>query len=261
MGKSVQVILIFLCAGTLFGCFHPLEYPVISNPFKNDDTYNTLAITSERRIAYSKPEASKMRFCLEAPPDTSENIAGTISATQSLKATASPIVGGGSVGGNFDNQFANQFATALAFVNKPSQGIMYYRTLAGVMCNLYVNDVIDKHTYSKIMTSAADFAAQATLMELTLTEGRIGPQAISGNGIPSLGGGGTAPGSPAPAPAPSSSSPGAAAPSSPTPSSPTPGPAAAPSGHQPLSSTDRKTLLDKLLGQKSIEQNLQKLIQ
>jgi hypothetical protein len=148
----------------------PLANPVIVNSFDGASKgVYTVATTADRRLVFVN--AQNGTTCMEAPPDATENVSSSLSAT--LAATLQNASGASP---EVKAALATQIASALAHVTQPSQGILLYRFGMSNLCNRFLNGAIDAQEYKTYAEELLVVARELTYQELLATNGKIGPE-------------------------------------------------------------------------------------
>lgn len=128
---------------------HRATNPVIEDVVRQDDDAiaSVVSTKAERRTIIFK---GTDRVCAEPPPDVGEAI-----SAQALSELSTKEVAFG---------YGHQFATAILQLGQRSQGLELYRTGSFVLCNMYVNGVIDRLEYqaamSQLLTVSKDLISE-----------------------------------------------------------------------------------------------------
>jgi len=140
----------------------PSERPVIEDKlnrgfFDDSDAVGTLSLTPERRIVLVNFKNN--RFCAEAPTEVGQDISKLIKATADAESKTGQRIGLGAVAaGNYSN----------SVLNRRTQGVQLFLANSYFMCQMYMNEAIDKKELLKTQIQLLNAVAPLIEKELPL---------------------------------------------------------------------------------------------
>lgn len=145
--ESVMKVLLFIVIMVLVsGCSwftRPMEQPVIEDKlnsgwFNRDSAVGTLSLTPERRVVLYNFRNG--RLCAEGPTEVGMDLSRLFKATASLDNGKETKLGLDAL---------SKINSTNAVLNKRSQGVQLFQAYAYFMCQMYMNEAIDKDEFNK----------------------------------------------------------------------------------------------------------------
>lgn len=137
----------------------------------------TLATTAGHRVNVIRMSDGKTvdeyawqrgEFCNEPPPDAAVNVAGVFAAAIAAKIKPSDTTGtGADAEGSGSLEFYRSVATIMSPLVRRSQGLQWNRDGLSFVCNAYLNRVITKAEYLKLVNKILEDSKELITSEIS----------------------------------------------------------------------------------------------